>query len=253
MKVQNIVLKGSYKLQILWDLLYDTKVITINIANDSEFTQNSRYLCIPQATSMILDTGVGSWYVRIGVWVSSNPNEGTIEWSGIVGPVTIKTQKPVLPLISPKIKVHYNQSILGGVRLHTGKYENYYAILEYSTGNFEASTTKTLYTFDPSRGYVDVVGLLKYNTYNIRIASFSDEGQIPQDSVKQVCDWTVLKGKKPTILPKPLNSTDLTIQKADQALLQDTGEKRTIRFTSGTERTNYLAAKARMQSALQKN
>ena len=55
-------------------------------------------------------------------------------------------------------------------------------------------------------------------------------------------------GRTNYILQKPLDGTDLTKNKADLTLLNDTSEKRGIRFTSGTERVNYLAAKARTQS-----
>ena len=247
MKIQNILLMQiDQKLQVKWDLFFDTKVITINVANDSEFTINARYLSIPKASSATLDVGQGSWYVRIACWVSSpkTPSEGALEWSGIVGPIHIVTQKPILPLIRRNITIHYNQSIVGGIRLHTGKYENYYAILQYSTGNFEASSTKTLYTYDPSRGYVDVIGLLKQYTYNVRIAHF---GALPT-TVHQLSDWITIRNKQATILQKPLDGTDLSKTKSDLVILNDTSEKRGIRFSSGTERANYLAAKARTQS-----
>ena len=252
MKVQNVVLsQADQKLHISWDLLYDTKVITINIANDSEFTQNSRYLCMPQARSATIDSGKGIWYVRIGFCIPSKVNEGLIEWSGIVGPIQIITKQTIIPSIKAKITVHYNQSVLNGIRLHTGKYENYYAVVEYSTGNFEASSTKTLIAFDSSRGYVDVLGLRNYNIYNVRIACF--EGDLPKDSVKQVCDWTVVRGKKPMILQKAHDNNEFTTNKADEAILRDTNGRQNLRFSSGTDYANYLAAKARTISSLRKN
>ena len=247
MKIQNILLMQlNEKLVINWDLFFDTKVITINVANDSEFTVNPRYLSIPKATNATLDVGQGVWYVRIGCWIPSpkTPSEGALEWSGIVGPIQIVTQKPMLPTIRRNITIIYNQSIAGGLRLHTGKYENYYAIAEYTTGNFEASSTKTLYTFDSSRGYVDVIGLLKQYTYNVRIAHF---GALPT-TVHQLSDWITIRNKQPTILQKPLDGTDLSKSKSDLAILNDTSVIRGIRFSSGTERANYLAAKARTQS-----
>jgi len=251
MKIQNILLSQvDEKLQINWDIFCDTKVLTINVANDSEFTENARYLSIPNATTATFDVGQGSWYVRIGCWISypNTINEGTLEWSGIMGPIEIVTQKPMLPMIRRNIMIVYNQSIAEGLRLHTGKYENYYAIAEYSTGNFEASSTKTIYTYDSSRGYVDVKGLLKQYTYNIRIAHF---GALPTN-VHQLSDWITIRNKQATILQKPLDGTDLTKNKADLTLLNDTSTIRGIRFTSGTERTNYLAAKARTQSTFRR-
>ena len=142
-----------------WTVLCDTKAIAINIANDSEFTEENRVFILPPVTACSLDTGTGSWFIRIGVFIGDDKN-GEIDWSGIVGPVIIISKKGIVPVPKSKLKVFDSQPIQKGLRINTREYTPYYAIIEHSKdGAFLSSETVTQYTYDWGRGYIECTGL----------------------------------------------------------------------------------------------
>jgi hypothetical protein len=81
------------KLALSWDVMTETKSLLVNVAKDAEFTNSSRQFLIPPSTSSLhLDCGMGTWYVRIGALIGDD-SAGMVDWSGIQGPVVVASTK----------------------------------------------------------------------------------------------------------------------------------------------------------------
>lgn len=256
------------RLGITWSVFNDShKGILVAVATDGDFTQNYRvFLLPPSATSCGLDLGGQGqlpWFFRLGTLL---PN-GTLEWSGIYGPIVLSSSKLVTQ--SPETIVHiiHTQPITDGLRLHTNLSTPYYTIIEYTKNKlFKASETtyKWVYT---TNSHVDVMGLEHpYNTgymplstgplrsdplhqqkqidmpysYTIRISSVKE---IPTDTIVPLGIWQTIRGKLP-LAPKQRLTVDTATSAVDKVILKDMAE-RPLRFTSQEEYAKYLAAKAR--------
>ena len=242
-------LRGSCingKLALSWIIMKDsTKAVAIQIARDSEFTEDLHMYILPPISQCMMDTGKGVWFFRAGAC-----EDKKIEWSGIPPEVYVDTEKQPELLKKTFFNVMHTQMITGGIRLHTDTCTVAYAIIEYSQNpNFTASSTKTLYWEDAGRGYFEGAGLDPTHTYHVRITSTNTPfASLPKDTIHVMQLWQTFSGKK--ALP-PLKPTSLTHQaelKRYASVLREANEsKKPMRFASGQEYAMFLSAKTASQ------
>lgn len=251
MKIQQVTGRLiDEKLSLNWMIACDSKAIAINIATDSEFTEANRLFILPPVTACSLDTGTGSWFIRIGAFIGDNKN-GTIEWSGVVGPVVVISKKSVVPVSNSNLKVFDSQPVQKGIRINTRERMPYYAIIEYSKeGAFLSSGTSTQYTYDWGRGYIECTGLSYEYTYHIRVSGFSESPEkLVTDTVRQCSVVSVLSAKKSA---KPLvftSTMDRAINTANELLVREVRERKNHRFTSYFDYNRYIAASTRFKES----
>lgn len=237
---------ANEKLSLSWLLMSPCEAIAIQTAYDSEFTETPRYFMIPHsARSCALDVGRGNWFFRVGA-----ASAGIIDWSGIQGPCFVDTNKQPTPLTQSFIKVSNTQPVKGGLRIHSSTVTDCYAVLEYSRNpKFLASSTKTLYYRDPSRGFFDCLGLEAIYTYSIRIATTeTPQETLPVDRVDTLTDWIVLQSKRSLQDSKPHDARDQAERRRGDRILREVNESRKpVHFTSQSDYANYLIAKANNQ------
>lgn len=233
------------KLDIRWVTFAQAHAISICVANNSEFTENLRHFVLPDVTSVQLDVGPGSWYVRLGTW-SGTVNSGSIDWSNACGPITIVSSKPVVPTVPFTLPVIHKQAIQHGVRIFTGVLTPYYVLFETTeTHMFSASTTAYKYVLDNGRGSVDCIGLDYNHSYIIRISTFGpDVTKFPTNSIQQINTGRILYGMRSA---RPMRHADTgmtTIVKSGNAILHDAKERLNMRFSSHRDYLRFQAAKA---------
>ena len=246
MSVLNIRCSPSHVLTVMWETMVEAHAISVCVARDSNFTDTLRHFVVPVVNSVSLDVGQGTWYIRVGAWVGDTMN-GVIEWSDIYGPFTAMTTKRIVPMGTNVLPIIHKQAIQHGIRIHTGVMAPYYALFEVSDNpNFPASSTRFRYMFDPSRGYVDGMGLLYPNTYSIRFSTFGPVNTVfPKDSVQVVGAGRVLHRVQCARHIRPTDSTAKSIGSSDKALLIEAKERGPPRFTSHSDYLRFQAAKAK--------
>jgi len=241
------------KLALSWDVMTETKSLLVNVAKDAEFTNSSRQFLIPPSTSSLhLDCGMGTWYVRIGALIGDD-SAGMVDWSGIQGPVVVVSTKgnPDEPPCS--LSLLHTQAIQEGVRLHTGSMIQMYALLEYSREpTFPSSATKTKYMLDWGRGYYDCLGLDPLHTYSIRIRTWgtntkdaSEGTTFAVKEVKPLSKAVVANGKQSLKMGKPTSGGDLSATRAGNRVVVEARERGGMRFEKHSDYVKYLAAKAK--------
>jgi hypothetical protein len=235
-------------LVLKWLLMTECKNLSIQIAKDSEFTQEIRTFITPAIQGINLDVGHGDWYIRFGAWIGTE-KRGTVEWSGVYGPIGNPSMKAPPPVRPSKFGILHTQSIHGGIRLHTGFINPAYAVMEFSKNSkFPASATTTKYAYDFANGFFDCDGLRPEDTYSVRIATFlQDIDKLPVDSVMPLAAWTVVHQRKAKVEQRPHDLKDHTLAAADAVLLREAKEKQVVRFKSSSDYTAFLAAKTRSQ------
>ena len=243
MSIQNI--QGSCVdgiLNLSWILLEDCDAISVQIARDTQFTSSPRMFIVPKCSGCSLDTGKGIWFFRIG-----HMAKGKIEWMPMRPPLLIQTTKEPQTLHKPNFTVIHTQPITDGMRFHINSPTSSYTIIEYSQDTkFHATSTKSRYIIDASRGYVDCEGLERDLIYSIRLATPEKSELLPKSAVHLLSEWIVFHGKRSLKPIKPHGADDRSQMKHDALLLREANEsKKPIRFVSHSEYTRYLAAKAR--------
>jgi hypothetical protein len=238
-------------LVLKWLTIVECKNLSIQIAKDSEFRTEPRTFVTPGIQGVNLDVGLGDWYVRIGVWIGSD-KRGTIEWSGIYGPIAVPSMKSSPPVRPSKFGILHTQSLEGGIRLHSGYINPAFAVMEFSKQNtFPASATTTNYAYDFANGYFDCDGLRAEDIYSVRIATLvGDVEKLPYDSIVMLGAWTTVHKKRAKAATKPHDLRDQTMRAADAVMLREAKEKQTLRFTTSSDYTAYLAAKTRNQDTM---
>ena len=243
MSIQNI--QGACVdgiLNLSWVLLEDCDAISVQIARDTQFTSSPRMFIVPKCTGCTLDTGKGIWFFRIG-----HMAKGKIEWMPMRPPLLIQTTKEPQTLNKPNFTVIHTQPITDGMRFHTNSTTPSYTIIEYSQDTkFHATSVKSKYVTDASRGYVDCEGLEPQFIYSIRLATPEKPSMLPKDTVHVLSEWIVFHGKRALKPTKPHNTEDRSQMKRDAVLLREANESnKPMRFISHSDYTKYLAAKAR--------
>jgi hypothetical protein len=248
--VQNIDIQCvTGKMAIRWDTIGECVAISLQIATDSEFTKNERCYVIPKINALDLDCGGGLWYIRIGSWIG-DAKYGTVEWSGVYGPIAIASSKHAPPLKPSPVSIVHTQSIQKGLRFHTENLIPMYFVLESSVDRtFNSTTTKTQYVFDYGKGYIDCVNLSFGSFYSIRFGAFVTES-LDKLEIRQLGEWQTVHNKQPARPNKPFNSTQVASEKADASLLREASQKKVIRFTSHSDYLRFKAAETRAREEL---
>jgi len=246
MAVQSIrcMSTGDNKLTISWAVYADVQALSINLANNSEFTENMRHFVIPNVTSVSLDIGAGTWYIRIGAWIGE-PTHGTIEWSTIHGPVQFNSIRPLLadiPFNSKDLPILHKQSILNGVRIHLGfEIPNYILIAMSEATELPMSATK--YRYALSKEYIDWEGLLHPTLYSIRVYRVGLE--LPSNIIIQLDQGRTFHGLQCSRPLQHSESSSKTASRYESALIRDNDGKTNLRFSSYDDYMRYKIAKAK--------
>jgi hypothetical protein len=195
-------------------------------------------------SSITLDVGTGDWYVRIGAW-QGEPTHGIIEWSTISGPCRIVSPRPILadiPFNAKELPILHKQSILAGVRIHTGLPVPILILISMSESNeFPASLTK--YRYAQRKEYIDWEGLLYPKLYSLRVCLIGLE--LPKDRILQLNQGRAFNGLQ---CARPLQHGEAGLKTAsryESVLIRDNEGKDNVRFTSYDEYMRYKIAKAK--------
>ncbi len=249
MSVQSLMASATTdgRLTLSWEAFGTPVAFSIQVALDSEFTQNARTFVVPKsARSCALDIGSGQWYYRVGAWLGSD-REGVIEWSGIYKPVFIASPKSVatlapFPMLIPKVS-----PALNAVVFHTGVYDPYYIIFHVVRGNeFKASSMKTYYSKDTGNAQVQVSGLDPQYAYSFQLQMLTgDKGALPTNTVHPLTDVYSIQNKRAGAIVKPTNATEHASYAGDRAILQGAVGQKRQKFSSYTDYLKFKAAQAR--------
>lgn len=241
-------LNGSVRdasLLLSWSVLGAPYAILVSLAGDPEFTTGLRTFILPVVSSCGIECGTGLWYFRIGAMVG-DPHNGTVKWSGIMGPLLVSALRDVLPQKPATVAVVHSAALPDAIRIHTNSSAPKYAFLEYTTEpQFIASKTHWNYTYDVGRGFVDCKGPLFPNVYNVRMTMFDEPHALPKDRMKQLHVGQIVKGKAPAARLRTGDSGVRTTQKADEALLQEGRARTNMKFATHGDYLRYKAAATR--------
>jgi hypothetical protein len=245
MLIQNVYgqnLQG--RLVIQWENHCDALANCVEIGTNADFTENRKMFVLPVTTNCALATGTGSFYYRVGAFVGEKLR-GTIEWSGLYGPLQINSNRdPKAPPLTP-LRIHHTQQQVDGIRYHTGTLEPYYAIIEYSKGTLNTSQKHMQYVLDNNRGHVDLLGISYEFSYTVRITTLEDmSGRLPNGYIAEVSDGKILTNQKSMKLQNLGIHQDRAAYAAASELLKQEQEGRPIKFTSHAEYTKFLAIKS---------
>lgn len=247
MSVQNITcaMTSDCKLSIRWTVYAEVHALSVCVAYNSDFTDTCRHFVIPNVSSITLDVGTGKWYVRIGAWLGE-PTHGTIEWSAIYGPCPVASPRPILPEIpfnAKELPILHKQSILAGVRIHTGLPVPNFILISMSESNSGPSTPSTKYRYAQRKEYIDWEGLLYPNLYSVRVYLIGPE--LPKDRILQLNQGRTFHGLQ---CARPLQHGEAgskTASRYESVLIRDNEAKDNVRFTSYDEYMRYKIAKAK--------
>ena len=240
-------LDGS-SIHINWELIQEPQAILVQFASDVEFTTNTRTFLMPSSSGGTFDIGNGNWYFRVGT-LFGNESSGKVTWTGIYGPAPIIHPKLTISQRMPSVSLLHSQTLVDGIRLHTGSSKQNMFIVEYSEDpSFKASKTSTLYQSDLGKGYVDCNGLSHYKKYSIRFATFPiPNDKLPSESIVQLERFISIHGKIPAAKPKLPDSGMHSTSRGDDVILKEVRSKPNFKFPSHAEYLRYQAAVARSQ------
>lgn len=250
MKIQHITGNLSNGLlHLTWLILCDAKNISIQIASNSEFTEQLRQFILPPVESCILTVGKGDWFVRLGAWIGDTIT-GVIQWSGIVGPFS----EPELTLDIPSIPTSPlttvdGYSIQKGYRINTHTSVAQYVILEHSKGpDFMASQTATHYAYDWGRGFIDCMGLSFESSYYIRISLPSECPDIfVHRSIRRYSQGVVLENRTASKPIEFATNAELNAYHTDEILLRKVKDTKGYVFKTHAEYIQYKLALAKLR------
>ena len=246
MFIQNVVGEAKQgRLQLRWTIhCGDAKAISVQIAEDREFTKQRKHFVLPVTTSCALSTGAGMWFYRVGVW-SGDLHHGVIGWSGIYGPITIATPLAPKPNSPFPLKMKSAQPIVNGIQYYTDVIQRFYGIIEISKTDLRASQTVYQYMLDDNKGFVAASNLSDHLQYMIRISVFDKNiSDLPSSEVIECTEGKVFtdqKSLKPQVFTAQVDRAQFA---GGAAILQQEKEGKPIRFHSAADYTRYMAMKA---------
>ena len=253
MSVQNVGGGDVYgKLALQWLDLDPTTTarISVQIATNGDFTENYHHFLLPsEEGTRIAGFAVsrGPWFFRIGAWKTT---EKDVSWSGVFGPLAITTNRQMNSKVKGEVQIVYTQPIEGGLRIHTGVYNNRPILVEYtSEPSFTIEKMRYRWVRDMNMfGYVDITGMEASYVYNVRIAQVEE----PKDSIVEPCEWLVSKGQKALAPIRHHSNQHHALNMAGRTLLQE-ARTRPIRFHSSADYTRFLAIQQQAKGSLQRN
>ncbi len=247
MEPQDLSARGDKgKLDLRWNLpstIEKPIAMSISIATNSEMTENVRTLVFPNVTtSLSVDSGKGIWFARVGSWIGTEQH-GIIHWSAIVGPILVNTNKIQLPVLPTSLQILHYQSIIDGIRLHTGRNHRHYIVLEWSKEpKFTAGSTHWRYMQHSELGHVDCRNLVHPNKYSIRLSTFEGSETLPTSAIRQLCKGVAVHGKVPLKPFKYDNKASVTSDRASEIILKDVLESNKVKFHSHGDYLRYKIA-----------
>jgi hypothetical protein len=254
MSVQNI--SGSCgpdgRLALRWEVFDKPIAISIQVALDTEFTQEARTFVVPKtATTCGLDIGAGKWFYRMGGWIGTD-TDGAIDWSGIYGPVQLQSKKGYIRCAEFPTIVHATPAN-NAIVFHTGLYEPYYIVLHCTQkGDFKASGLKSYYKKDWGSASVQLSGLDAQYTYSFQFQMLSEEKAVlPTNTIRLLTDVYSIKNKKTAMPVRATTNTEHAVYAGDKALLMDAVGRRQQKFDSYADYLRFQAAKARTSASQQ--
>jgi hypothetical protein len=228
------------KYHFRWILHKNPHAFVIAVGSSLDLCDTPRIFVVPgHIRSCDLDLGPGQWYGRIGSMVGDE-FKGVIAWSGVYGPHSIQSNKPILPPIQAT-GMPQAIPIDGGVRFRNGSTIPAYYI--FQTWTNDPISGKWTYCKDVGRGYADCGGIEYQTNYNICVRRLES---IPCDTIVQLADGILFEAQtsaKPTPI---LDSTDHAIRAATNALLRQTTFQQNVRFASHADYVRYQAALAKV-------
>jgi hypothetical protein len=248
MRVQNITMRiEGTKLALQWELIDAVlpRALIVQFSQNPEFSgKSSRFVVLPAAaTSIALDTGKGSWWVRVGALVGTEES-GTVDWSGIYGPATVVSPKQAVGEFPARLRITWKEATLEGVRLLTDIHTPYYAFVTVSTGpEFRVGDTRMIYMREPGKGVMEIDGFVEGTTYAVQVRAM--EGPIGELPV----------GGRIAVLAAPVEAKDLHLVKpvvrALGSHLRGTVDTAT-RQATGTDHANAEAHRVLLREARNK-
>lgn len=251
---------NSERLMLTWELMEEPRAVLVQIAQDAEFLRQRRTFMLPAGGAVALDCGPGRWWFRVGA-VVGGAADGTVDWSGIYGPVAVASTKPVVPIAPARLKIRGTEHILEGVRLRTGLREPYYVFVDISMDReFRAGAVETRYMRDHGAGFVDVEGLKEGETYHLRATTVAGDwtGLGAAGRVESFCEGVELhdvrRGKPPAAITttaargtvdavtRQNTGFDRVVADANRVLLREARDKPVQRFSSHAEYLRFVQA-----------
>lgn len=241
------------RLSLDWKVVGEVVAISVQIATDTEFTQETRTFVMDKSVqSCALDVGFGKWFYRVGAWIGTD-KDGIIEWSGIYGPVAIRSNKPHVPLTAFPTFITNVKPAHNSIVFHTGLYQPYYMIVHSTQkDHFKASGLKSYYKYDElANGTIQLSNMDPSTTYSFQLQMFSTGwADIPSGSNIQVLtDVYIVRNKKAAMPVKARTNTDRAVYAGDSAILQGAIGRPNQKFGSYAEYLQFVAAKARTSAS----
>ncbi len=254
MSIQNIIGEKTKdeRLALQWKTFGSPIAISIQVALDPEFTQETRTFVLDKSIqTCALDIGRGNWFYRLGAWLGIEA-EGIIDWSGIYGPINLlQSNKSFLPLAPFPALITAVKPAYNGVDFHTDKYKPYYLIMHVTKHeDFNASHLKTHYKRDWGNACVQLTGLDPLHNYSFQLQMLSsNHSTLPTKNIDLLTEAYVVKNKKAGAPTKPASATEQIRYAADRAVLLDAASRPRPVFKSQSEYLQYKAARARTSLA----
>jgi hypothetical protein len=276
MAAQNVLARiDGASLHFSWDLVNECHAISIQVAQDVDFSRQANHFVVPVVPGATLELGRGAWYFRIGTWIGKK-EVGKIVWTPVYGPANILAPRaPIEPPVNPLRIVHHHP-IVDGVRIHTGDTDVRYGVFEAAVDRrFPMGSTKWTYVKNPGHGYFDATGLNTLEVWNVRVSVMgpmlpaiprpprNEEGggagagagaaasvplfprapEPPTKPVEHLCAGRVVAGIRPLRPRRHADSTLTTGAHAGTTLLREMQERGAVRFPSHAVYVRYLHAK----------
>ena len=232
---------------ISWEVIANIRATSIQVALDSEFTNNVRTFVLPAfVKNCNLDVGNGNWFYRIGGWIGTW-TEGIIDWSGIYGPIKIVSPKPVCAIVPFPTEITYVKPALNSIIFYTDRCDPYYMIVNISEKeNFKASQVKTHYYSDLDMGHITISDLSPEKTYSFQFQMLAKQRDtLPTDSIQLLTEEYTVLNKRTGMYVKPKSATEHTTYAADKAMINDSMKRTRLQFFSYAQYLQFQAAKAR--------
>jgi hypothetical protein len=232
MNIQNlhVVFSPEIQLQISWTTMCKVQAIQVDVAHNSLFTQNAHSFLFPESTqSCKLDVGDGEWFLRVAAWIGDKVS-GRVNWSGVVGPITLEKVKSPLPNQTNSYEIKKIQLLENGVRCYTLNPNPNFMYIEVSPNpSLESSETECFYAYDWGRGFIEQLGLSEHITHHLRLSPFSG---YPTNSIQKLVKSTQSISVKPLPINKAHTGFDQAQTKQEKILIREAKANPNLRFSS---------------------
>ncbi len=264
-QISNMFPTAEGKLALQWGIPeqgYHGIVVAVSL--HPEFPESARRMFVlPPITECALDTGKGTWWVRVGGCEGSRET-GKVNWSGVYGPVDIISAKSAIVPEPCPIKLIHSQQLQNGFRVHAEGSLRKGVLIERSSekeggAKFPIGTTQWYYSFDKGMGWIDCKGLQYPDLYSLRYSVF-DMAPIQNPSfpwlhtfpTKQIYQVSLgISLHKKTASKVKLHQIRNTMA-VDSLLMEQRKANPNMKFASHTDYLRYLAAQERLSDTLQR-